>query len=38
MKDRKRNIDVKNRHLDSMGEGKVETICKNGIETYILHM
>ena len=33
MRDRKRKIDIKNRLLDSVGEGKDGMIWENGIET-----
>ena len=36
MQDRKRDTDVSNRLLDSMGEGEGGMICENSIETYIL--
>ena len=36
MQDRKRDTDVKNRLLDSVGEGKGGMIWENSIETYIL--
>ena len=36
MRDSKRDTDVKYRLLDSVGEGKGETIWENSIETYIL--
>ena len=36
MQDRKRDIDVKNRLLDSMGEDEGEMIWENSIETCIL--
>ena len=36
MEDRKRDTDVKNRLLDSVGEGKGGMIWKNSIETCIL--
>ena len=36
MQDSKRDRDVKNRLLDSVGEGKGELIWKNSIETCIL--
>ena len=36
MQDRKRDTDVQNRHLDSMGEGEVGMISENSIETCIL--
>ena len=38
MRDSKRDTDVKNRLLDSVGEGEGEggMIWENGIETYIL--
>ena len=36
MRDSKRDTDVKNRLLDSVGEGKGELIWKNSIETCIL--
>ena len=36
MQDRKRNSNVKNRLLDSVGEGKGEMIWENSIETCIL--
>ena len=36
MRDSKRDTDVKNRLLDSVGEGKGGTIWENGIETCIL--
>ena len=36
MQDSKRDTDVKNSLLDSVGEGKGGIIWKNGIETYIL--
>ena len=36
MRDSKRDTDVKNRLLDSVGEGKGETIWENSIETCIL--
>ena len=34
----KRDTDVKNRLLDSVGEGEGGMICENSIETYIVHM
>jgi len=37
MQDRKRDIVVKNRLLDSGGEGKGVMISENSIETCILH-
>ena len=36
MQDRKRDTDVKNRLLDSVGEGEGEMIWENNIETCIL--
>ena len=36
MRDSKRDTDVKNRLLDSVGEGKGGMIWENGIETCIL--
>ena len=36
MRDSKRDIDVKNRLLDSVGEGKSAMIWENSIETCIL--
>ena len=36
MQDSKRDIDVKDRILDSVGEGEGEMIWENSIETYIL--
>ena len=36
MQDSKRDTDVKNRFLDSVGEGEGGMICKNRIETCIL--
>ena len=36
MQDNKRDIDVKNRILDSVGEGEGEMIWENSIETCIL--
>ena len=36
MRDSKRDTDVKNRLLDSVGEGEGEIIWENGIETCIL--
>ena len=36
MQDRKRDTDVQNRLLDSMGEGEGRMICENSIETCIL--
>ena len=36
MQDSKRDTDVKNRLLDSVGEGKGGMIWENSIETYIL--
>jgi len=36
MQDSKRDADVKNTLLDSVGEGKGGMICENSIETYIL--
>ena len=36
MQNRKRDTDVQNRILDSMGEGKRGVICENSIETCIL--
>ena len=36
MRDRKRDTDVKNRLLDSVGEGEGGMIWENGIETFIL--
>ena len=36
MRDSKRDTDVKNRLLDSVGEGEGGRIWENGIETYIL--
>ena len=36
MQDSKRDTDVNNRHLDSVGEGKGGMIWENSIETYIL--
>ena len=36
MQDRKRDTDIKNRLLDSVGEGKGGMISENSIETRIL--
>ena len=36
MRDSKRDTDVQNRLLDSMGEGEGGMIRENGIETYII--
>ena len=36
MPDSKRDTDVKNRLLDSVGESEAGTIRQNSIETYIL--
>ena len=36
MRDSKRDTDVKNRLLDSVGEGEDGMIWENGIETYML--
>ena len=36
MRDSKRDTDVKNRLLDSVGEGEGGMIWENGIETYII--
>ena len=36
MRDSKRDTDVKNRLLDSVGEGEGGMIWENSIETYIL--
>ena len=36
MQDKKRDIDIKNRLLDSVGEGKDGMLWENGIETCIL--
>ena len=36
MRDRKRNTDVKNRLLDSVGKGEGGMICENSIDTCIL--
>ena len=36
MRDGKRDTDVKNRLLDSVGEGEGGMICENSIETCIL--
>ena len=36
MQDRKRDTDVENKLLDSMGEGDGEMTWENSIETYIL--
>ena len=36
MQDRKRDTEVNNRLLDSMGEGKGVMIWENSIETYVL--
>ena len=36
MQDSKRDTDVKNRLLDSVGEGEGGMISKNSIETYVL--
>ena len=36
MRDSKRDTDVKNRLLDSVGEGKGKMIRENSTETYIL--
>ena len=36
MQDSKRDTDVKNRLLDSVGEGEGGMIWENGIETYII--
>ena len=35
MQDRKRDTDVQNRLLDSMGEGEGGMIWENSIETYV---
>ena len=36
MWDSERDTDVKNRLLDSVGEGEGGMICENSIETYII--
>ena len=36
MRDSKRNTDVKNRLLDSVGKGEGGMIWENSIETYLL--
>ena len=36
MQNRKRDTDIKNRLLDSVGEGEGGMIWENGIETYII--
>ena len=36
MQNRKRDTDIKNRLLDSVGEGEGGMICENSIETCIL--
>ena len=36
MQESKRDTDVKNRHLDSVGEGEGGMIWENGIETCII--
>ena len=36
MQDSKRDTDIKDRLLDSVGEGEGEKICGNSIETCIL--
>ena len=36
MRDSKRDIDVQNSLLDSMGEGEGGMIWENGIETYVI--
>ena len=36
MRDSKRDTDVQNGLLDSVGEGKGEMIWENGIETFII--
>ena len=36
MRDSKRDTDIKNRLVDSVGEGKGGMICENSIETGIL--
>ena len=36
MQDSKRDTDIKNRLLDSVGEGEGRIIWENSIETYIL--
>ena len=36
MQGSKGDMDIKNRLLDSVGEGEGEMICENSIETYIL--
>ena len=36
MRDNKRDTDVRDRLLDSVGEGKGGMICENSIETCIL--
>ena len=36
MRDSKRDTDVQNRLMDSVGEGEGEMIWKNGIETCII--
>ena len=36
MRDSKRDTDIKNRLLDSVGEGEGGMICENSIETCIL--
>ena len=38
MQDRKRDTDIKNRLLDSVGEGEGGMIWENGIETCKLYM
>ena len=38
MQDIKRDTDVKNRLLDSVGEGEGVMICENSIETCILYV
>ena len=38
MQNRKRDTDVQNRHLDSVGEGKGRMIWENGIETCKLYV
>ena len=36
MRDSKRDTDIKNRLLDSVGEGEGGVIWENGIETFII--
>ena len=38
MRDSKRDTDVQNSLLDSVGEGEGEMIWENGIETYVSYM